>query len=409
MDQINTATLRALARAECERRECYEKQMDEAKKVLIEFIKKIGEEHKIPVRQLVETELTLVEVARFAIQMADQAIRQLNHALKQNEPSQAQNEITRLQREIQRLQAELTAARLHNPMTPEAISPEQSRARAPTLTIVSDNSPAADESVPDPFPDGSLEERLLHLAGSARTLRLPGLIDICAEKLNLPRPEIETGIQSLVSRKHLVVINPMPSFIPKSGAPIPPAFSLTPQGVSAYNLKSSAPAIPVGDGLANSGQLWLEEAPLLAHFVEEILPRYGYTFNRYLPENVVLDQDGAGQHIFVAHALLYHNGEPVLIMYAGDRYVKGGVDQYYDDFYRATNGRMHFVCLYPKTTRQLVSDLNFRASRNSSSTVTPRITNLDDALVYEQRLQAGEIKADENSIWFSTLRKEHNR
>lgn len=404
MDQINTATLRALARAERERRERYAKQMDEAKKVLLEFIKKIGEEHKIPVRQSVETELTLVEVARFAIQMADQAIRQLNHALKQNEPSQAQNEINRLQREIQRLQAELTAARLHTPTTPDAIPPEQSRARAPTLTIASDNSPAADEPVPDPLPDGSLEERLLHLAGSARTIRLPGLIDICAG--TLPRQEIEAGIQSLVTRKHLVVIKPMPSFIPKSGVPISPAFSLTPQGVSAYNLKSSAPAIPVGEWLANSGQLWLEEAPLLAHFVEEVLPRYGYTFNRYLPENAVLDQDGAGQHLFVAHALLYHNGEPVLIMYAGDRYVKGGVDQYYDDFYRATNGRMHFVCLYPKTTRQLVSDLNFRASRNSSSPVTPRITNLDDALVYEQRLQAGEIKADENSIWFTSLRKD---
>lgn len=44
MDQINAATLRALARAERERRERYAKQMDEAKKVLLEFIKKIGEE-----------------------------------------------------------------------------------------------------------------------------------------------------------------------------------------------------------------------------------------------------------------------------------------------------------------------------------------------------------------------------
>jgi len=405
MDQINTATLRALTKAERDRRERYAKQMDEAKKILVEFIKKIGEEHKIPVRQSVETELTLVEVTRFAVQMADQAIRQLNQALKQNEPSQAQNEITRLQQEIQRLQAELTAARLHTPTTPDAIPPEQSRARAPTLTIAFDNSPAA-EPAPDPLPDGSLEERLLHLAGSSRTIRLPGLIEAGIAKLNLPEAEIEAGIQSLVSRKHLVVINPMPSFIPKSGISIPSAFSLTPQGVSAYNLKSSAPAIPVGDWLANSGQLWLEEVPLLAHFVEDVLPRYGYTFDRYLPENAVLDQDGTGQHLFVAHALLYHNGTPVQLMYAGDRYVKGGIDQYFNDFIQATKGNIHFVCLYPRTVRQVVSDLNFRASRNPTSTVTPRITNFDDVLIYEQRLRSGEIKPDENSIWFTSLRRD---
>lgn len=409
MDQINTATLRALTRAERERRERYAKQMDEAKKLLVGFIKRIGHDHNIRVRESVETELGLVDVTNYAIMMADEVIKRLNEAQPAHNQAQAgASEITRLQQEIQHLQAELTAVRLNTPTTPDAIPPEQSRARAPTLTIASDNSPAA-EPAPDPLPDGSLEERLLHLAGSSRTIRLPGLIDICAEKLNLPRQEIEAGIQSLVSRKHLVVINPMPSFIPKSGISIPSAFSLTPQGVNAYNLKSSTPAIPVGDWLANSGQLWLEEVPLLAYFVEEVLPRYGYTFNCYLPENAVMDQDGAGQHLFVAHALLYHNGEPVLIMYAGDRYSKGGVDQYYDDFCRATNGRMHFVCLYPKTTRQLVSDLNFRASRNSFSTVTPRITNLDDVFLYEQRLKAGEIKPDENSIWFSTLRKEHNR
>ena len=405
MDQINTATLRALTKAERDRRERYAKQMDEAKKILVEFIKKIGEEHKIPVRQSVETELTLVEVTRFAVQMADQAIRQLNQALKQNEPSQAQNEITRLQQEIQRLQAELTAARLHTPTTPDAIPPEQSRARAPTLTIAPDYSPAA-ETAPDPLPDGSLEERLLHLAGTSRTIRLPGLIEAGIAKLNLPEAEIEAGIQSLVSRKHLVVINPMPSFIPKSGISIPSAFSLTPQGVSAYNLKSSAPAIPVGDWLANSGQLWLEEVPLLAHFVEDVLPRYGYTFDRYLPENAVLDQDGTGQHLFVAHALLYHNGTPVQLMYAGDRYVKGGIDQYFNDFIQATKGNIHFVCLYPRTVRQVVSDLNFRASRNPTSTVTPRITNFDDVLIYEQRLRSGEIKPDENSIWFTSLRRD---
>jgi len=404
MDQINTATLRALTKAERDRRERYAKQMDQAKKLLVDFIKRIGRDHDIRVRESVETELGLVDVTNYAIMMADEVIKRLNEAQPAHNQAQAgASEITRLQQEIQRLQAELTAARLHTPITPDAIPPEQSRARATTLTIVPDSSSAA-EPAPDPLPDGSLEERLLHLAGSSRTIRLPGLIDICAEKLNLPRQEIEAGIQSLITRKHLVVIKP--SYTHKTGVTIAPVFSLTPQGVNAYNLKSNSPAVPVADWLANSGQLWLEEVPLLAHFVEEILPRYEYTFNRYLPENAVMDQDGAGQHLFVAHALLYHNGEPVLVMYAGDRYAKGGVDQYYDDFCRATNGRMHFVCLYPKTTRQLVSDLNFRASRNLSSPVTPRITNLDDALVYEQQLLTGEIKPDEKSIWFSVLRKD---
>ncbi|HPH94365.1 MAG TPA: hypothetical protein PKW33_00715 [Anaerolineaceae bacterium] len=406
MDQINTATLRALTKAERDRRERYAKQMDQAKKLLVDFIKRIGRDHDIRVRESVETELGLVDLTNYAIMMADEVIKRLNEAQPAHNQAQAgASEITRLQQEIQRLQAELTAARFYTQTTPDAIPPEQSRARAPTLTIAPDYSPAA-ETAPDPLPDGSLEERLLHLAGTSRTIRLPGLIEAGIAKLNLPEAEIEAGIQSLVSRKHLVVINPMPSFIPKSGISIPSAFSLTPQGVSAYNLKSSAPAIPVGDWLANSGQLWLEEVPLLAHFVEDVLPRYGYTFDRYLPENAVLDQDGTGPHLFVAHALLYHNGTPVQLMYAGDRYVKGGIDQYFNDFIQATKGNIHFVCLYPRTVRQVVSDLNFRASRNPTSTVTPRITNFDDVLIYEQRLRSGEIKPDENSIWFTSLRRD---
>jgi len=400
MDQINTATLRALVKAERTRRERNKKEMSEVKSVIVEFIRMLEKDQKIPVQSDFE-ELSLPDLARLAVQMASQAIRDLSRALSEEGRTQMVNELARLRQEVTALQTELAA--VPRPLAPAAYTPPTGQNSAePTLTAAPQPAPPPPPP-PEPLPEGSLEDRVLRLAGESTSLILSDLMRTCIEKTGHPEAEIKKAIDALAADRRLVVI--VPSYAPKTGSiSIPAAFSLTARGASTLNMRSNgtSPAVSTADCLVNSGKLlWLEDVPLLAFFAQVLAPQYGYQLIRYLPENAVSTQNEPGSHLFVTHALLSSpTGDQVQILFVGDRYTKGGIDDHYEDFMQATNGQMHFVCLYAKTARQITSDLSYRGVRQSTSIApSPRVTNIDDLI----RVQQGAAALDDKGIWFTAL------
>ena len=394
---LNKTTLHSLAQAERERKEQYARQIDEARNILADFIQRVGQESGIPKPESVLAGLPLVEIARLAVNIANLIILRQRNELAVSGQTQ---EIVQLKQENSRIQSELDACK-RTAVPAKSFLPEPVEAEGLTAEVASCSDCPAEGVIS--LSENSLENRILHVAGAIQTVRLSVLIDVCTERISVPRPQVEEGVQQLLAGKYLALIES--KRLTQNGLAYPLVFGLTPQGLKSCGLKSNPSEVSTAGRLAEIGLLGLEEVPLLAYFVEEFLPRCGYLFRSYLPENLVPDREGTGSHLFAAHVLLDYAGRPVLFLCAGEGYAKGDIHPYLEDFNHVTDGDMHFLCLNGKTSRQLLSDMNFWTATRDLPNAKPRITNLDDLAMYEQRLQSGDIKPGTNNAGSGAAQK----
>lgn len=397
MDQpvnINSATMRALVNAERERRERYAKQMEETKNILTDFIQRVGEENNIQIPESVKTRLNLVEVAKFAIELANLIMIRQKNAISDyssTNPNDLKARIAELERENKSLKIQVETRSI-----PAAPAPVDRPADSVTA-------PAVEKAQPIPMPDllsGSVEDRVIQVAGSIHSIRLGGLVAACEERLGLPAAEIEDAIHKLVGNRLIEVYHP--NLTPRRGEEYPPVFELTDSGANLFTKSSSKPAIRHKENL-RAEKIWEEEAPLLAFLFEELLPRQGYSFVRYLPEIGVFTPE-RGNHIFRPHVQLCNSDNKTLYaMYAGKNYMKGDVGRYLDDFSQADGGRMYFVAVNTRIARQVSSDINYILRGKPMDDVRTHVSNLDDLIQYDRDKAAGNITAKD--IWFVALRR----
>ncbi len=389
--KLNTVTMLALANAERERRERYAKQMDETKNILTDFIQRIGQENNLQIPESVKTKLNLVEVARYAIELSNLIMIRQRNKLTEFAAYSDQDQIDKLIKQLEQENALLKAKLLEAAHSVSPVHDRQVQVLPATVDAVTNDTIVF---------NGALEENIIHVAGVIQSIHLGGLIAACEENLGLPRPEIETAIESLVKRSLIELISPTRA--PRHGQEYQPVFNLTSQGLNMFSRAAGKPAIQNAARLSETGRMWGEEVPLFAHVIEEILPRHGYRFASYLPQVNVLDNNQNLHHFLPDAHVVNNRSQPAYIMYIGDRYEKGAASSYLNDFVQADNGHMYFLAINPRTARQIISDVNFMM-RGKNKTFHPHATNLDDLVQYDRDLAAGE--ASRVDIWFVALQK----
>lgn len=391
---IRTAALRALLKAERESRERYQSEMREAKTILFNFVRNYG---KLTITKAEEENASLIEAARYAVNTAIHVINQLRSQLDGDLKAK---ELATLKAEITRLQEQLAAARTQ-PLSSAQQVAKAAGAPGGAEEVVVASRPTSTQSEPTPLVDGSLEDQILSLAGALNIMLLPTLIDLCAKRLDVDRASVEDGVKNLVTSRNLAIHNT--SRVSKNGGEYPAAFSITAQGVDAMRKKGQEEPVNPVQRLSTLDQIWPEEMPLLGFFVEDVLLRHGYTQAQYATE---ITFTGANTtRTFMAHAFLYLNGEPVYLMFLGEKYRKGDINAYYDDLNRLTKGKMYFVCLNARTVRALESDIAFLISGKTDPKPDLHIANIDDLALYQEQVNSRQIKQTEESIWFGTIRK----
>ncbi len=401
VNNINTATMRALVNAERERRERFAKQMEDTKNILTDFIQRVGEENNIQVPESIKTRLNLVEVAKFAIDLANLIMIRQKNAISDyasTNPEELKARIAKLEQENRSLKILIDAKSTRPvPVVVPANQPANTPAEASEDTAV-----AIRESAAPVFVGGSIEDQVIHVAGSIQTIRLGGLVDACETQLGLPKAEIEAAIDNLISNKVIDVFESTRTS--RQGEEFPKVFRLTPLGVKSFNESSVSEAIQNAVGLYNN-KIWRDETSLAAYVFEELLPRHGYSFVRYLPEIGVTDANAG--HIFTPHVqLLNPDNKPIYAMFAGGSYSKGMVGNYLSDFAQADNGHVYFVALTARLARQIMSDINY-ILRGKPMIIHPHVSNLDDLIQYERDVTTG-VTRKASSIWFVALKKNQN-
>lgn len=392
VNNINSSTMRALVNAERERRERYAKQMEDTKNILTDFIQRMGDEYNIQIPESVKTRLNLVEVARFAIELANLIIIRQRNAIndyQSTNPDDLKKKIEALESENRNLKILVEVKSNPSDTAPATQTPN------PTVQAVQE-SPAAPLPV---LTQGSVEERIVQIAGSIQTIRLGGLVSACVDALGLPAKEIQTAIEHMVSNKLLDVLTS--SRTPRRGEEYPQVFQLTEAGATIFKRLLSIPPVQNLAGL-NKENTWKEEGPLLALIFEELLPQEGFSFVRYLPE-IGVSTPERGKHIFRPHVQMRDSaGNNAYVMYVGERYEKGSVGKYLDDFMQVDAGRMYFVALTARTARQVVSDIHY-CLRGKQLDVRPCVANMDDLLSHVRDREAG--NATSKDVWFVALQK----
>ena len=389
-NSLRSAALHALVGAEKEAREKALPQLDEAKTILYEFVRAYG---NLSVPGEAQSNATLAEAARMAV---DVAVHQINQLKAQRANRGGEGELVLLRAENARLREQQNGP-ISALQTPAAHPP------ATDLAVDSMVEPVLVRTEAAPIEDGSLEERILSLAATMQAMRMTSLIGQCVEKLGVDRASAEEGLKSLVSSGAMTVHEA--SRLTRNGARYAPVFGFSEKGEEALRKRGLAkPIHPVGR-LSATEQIWLEEMPLLAHFVEEVLPRHGYNLIQYAPEIAFTGPSGA--HTFIAHALLSLNETPVYLLYLGEKYKKGDIYPMYDDLYRLTKGEMYFLCLNPRTVRTLESDVTFLLSGKTGSRANMHIANIDDLALYDEQVAAGQMRVTSDSIWFGAIRRKN--
>lgn len=399
VNNINTATMRALVNAERERRERFAKEMEETKNILTDFIQRVGEENNIQVPESIKTRLNLVEVAKFAIDLANLIMIRQKNAISDyaaTNPEGLKARIAKLELENRSLKIVVDAKSSH----PAQVVVQTNQPANTTAEALDPAEPVAIQEAAGPvFVGGSIEDQVIHVAGSIQTIRLAGLVDACGAQLGLPKAEIAAVIDSLTNSNILEVFESTRTA--RQGEEFPKVFRLTPSGVKSFSELSGSEAVQNAVGLYNN-QIWRDETSLAAYVFEELLPRHGYSFVRYLPEIGVTDADTG--HIFTPHAqLLNSDNKPIYAMFAGGSYAKGMVGNYISDFAQADDGHVYFVALTARLARQIMSDINY-ILRGKPINVHPHVSNLDDLIQYERDVAAG-LARKASSIWFVALQR----
>ena len=389
-NSLRSAALHALVGAEKEAREKALPQLDEAKTILYEFVRAYG---NLSVPGEAQSNATMAEAARMAV---DVAVHQINQLKAQRANSGGEGELALLRAENARLREQQ-----NGPIA--AIQAPAAHPPATDLTVDSIVEPKLVLTEAAPIEDGSLEERILSLATTMQAMRLTSLISQCVEKLGVDRTSAEEGIKSLVSSGVLTVHEA--SRLTRNGARYAPVFGFSEAGEEALRKRGLEKPVHAVGRLSATEQIWLEEMPLLAHFVEEVLPRHGYRLVQYAPE--IAFTGPSGTHTFTAHALLSLNETPVYLLYLGEKYKKGDINPMYDDLYRLTKGEMYFLCLNPRTVRALESDVTFLLSGKTVSRANLHIANIDDLAFYDEQVAAGQMRVTGDSIWFGTIRRKN--
>ncbi len=388
---IRTAALRAILKAERESKERYGAEVRETKTILFNFVRSYG---KLPITKAEEENASLIEAARYAVNTAVHLINQLRSQLDSDLRAK---ELADLKAEITRLQEQLAVARTQ-PLSPQVVKAAGVTGGGEEVVVASLPTPA--QSEPTPIMDGSLEDQILSLAGALNIMLVPTLIDLCAKRLGVDRAGIEDGVKNLVTSGNLAIHKT--SRVSKNGGEYPAAFSITAKGVDALRKKGQEGPVNPAQRLLDLNQMWPDEVPLFGFFVEDVLLRHGYTQAQYTPEITFTGADTT--RTFMAHAFLYLNGEPIYLMFLGEKYRKSDINAYYDDLNRLTKGKMYFVCLNARTARTLESDIAFLISGKTDPKPDLHIANIDDLALYQERLNTQQIKQTEESIWFGVMR-----
>ncbi len=409
-NSMRFAALRALENAEQAAKERHavkmkhlqemmEEQTEEVKSILFAFIRTYGKDFGIEISEETQDRISLVDTARLTMDAACLMI----DSLRQKSDA---DEIAALKQENARLKQQLAAlcpapVQTHN-MTIEVVetSGEIIEVTRPAPAPAAIAQPAPDPVEATPLPDGSLEDQILCLAGVAQFLLVPNLVSSCAKKLNVDPASIEAGVSNLVTSGHIATHKTNRFF--KNGREYPAAFSITPNGAELLRQKGQNGLVNAVQRLSALNQIALEEMPLLGYFVEEVLLRHGYTQAQYAPEITIPDANGI--RAFTPHVLLSLYGDPVYLMYLGEKYVAKGITPYYRVLFDLTKGPMHFLCLNPRTARTIQSDITYLTSGNAASKPDLHISNVDDLEIYESLVKAGQIKPTPKSIWFGSMR-----
>lgn len=387
VDSLSLATIRALLETERHERGILTGQCAEAIEVLAAFSDRISRENGVPAISTRNMNLSQV------VHLATNLFMLVSNTLR-NRIATSEQAIEELEKKNRELTAEIERVKVAHDHIP-AIAVEE---RQNPSTEINAFEPSI-ERVPLEI---TREDEVLALAGTSRLVRVEALVSLCKEQLQITGMEFSAIFESLVNRGFIETVTTTKK--PPYGVVFPTLFRVPRRGLDAVRLVTGKPAISELDRVIDQGKgLVINEIPLMAYAVEEVMPRFGYSFVEYAPEIQIVAQPGKESRKFYPHVCLKSpNGSPVYAMYEGESFRNGAnIDEYIDDYLVAANGNLYFISPIAKLARLVNGHIEY-LEQSKGPFQSKNITNVFDLCAYEQARKTGQGGLPA-TIWFVSL------